>query len=84
MILELVPLNEDAQDLLQDTDLTGIDLNDGLPILLDQAQSKGYLESGDTVFFAVGLAHLIAEDGLVFTLRDAGYTVELVTFDLQK
>lgn len=43
--------------------------------------AKGYLESGDTVFFAVGLAHLIAEDGLVFTLRDAGYTVELVTYE---
>lgn len=42
--------------------------------------AKGYLESGDTVFFAVGLAHLLAEDGLVFTLREAGYTVELVTY----
>lgn len=43
--------------------------------------AKKYLESGDTVFMAVGLAHLLAEDGLVFTLRDAGYTVELITFD---
>ena len=42
--------------------------------------AKSYLESGKTVFFAVGLAHLIAEDGLVFTLRDAGYTVELVQY----
>ena len=42
--------------------------------------AKDYLESGDVVFYAVGLAHLLAEDGLVFTLRDAGYTVELVTF----
>ena len=42
--------------------------------------AKGYLESGETVFFAVGLAHLIAEDGLVFTLREAGYTVELVQY----
>lgn len=42
--------------------------------------AKDYLESGDTVFFAVGLAHLIAEDGLVFTLREAGYTVELVSY----
>jgi len=42
--------------------------------------AKGYLESDDTVFFAVGLAHLLAEDGLVFTLRDAGYTVELVKY----
>lgn len=40
--------------------------------------AKGYLESGDVVFYAVGLAHLLAEDGLVNTLRDAGYTVELV------
>ena len=42
--------------------------------------AKEFLESGDVVFYAVGLAHLLAEDGLVFTLRDAGYTVELVTF----
>lgn len=42
--------------------------------------AKGYLESDDTVFFAVGLAHLLAEDGLVFTLRDAGYTVEPVKY----
>jgi uncharacterized protein YbaP (TraB family) len=42
--------------------------------------AKEYLESGDTVFFAVGLAHLLAEDGLVFTLRDAGYTVELIPY----
>ena len=43
--------------------------------------AKEYLESGGTVFFAVGLAHLLAEDGLVFTLRDAGYTVELVQYN---
>ena len=42
--------------------------------------AKEYLSSGKTVFFAVGLAHLIAEDGLVNTLREAGYTVELVTY----
>jgi len=40
----------------------------------------GYLESGDTVFYAVGLAHLLAGNGLVDALREAGYTVELVTF----
>ena len=39
-----------------------------------------YLESGDTVFYAVGLAHLLAGNGLVDTLQDAGYTVEQVTF----
>ena len=40
----------------------------------------GYLESGKVVFFAVGLAHLISGNGLVDTLRDAGYTVELVVY----
>ncbi len=39
-----------------------------------------YLESGDTVFYAVGLAHLLQENGLVDTLRQAGYTVEQVTY----
>ena len=42
--------------------------------------AKSYLESGETVFFAVGLAHLLVDEGLVDTLRDAGYTVELVTY----
>ena len=46
--------------------------------MLDVA--KEYLESGDTVFYAVGLAHLLGEDGLVKSLRDAGYTVEIVTY----
>jgi uncharacterized protein YbaP (TraB family) len=42
--------------------------------------AEGYLESGETVFFAVGLAHLLVEDGLVHTLQNAGYTVELVSY----
>lgn len=42
----------------------------------------GYLESGETVFYAVGLAHLLNDvNGLVDTLRVAGYTVELVTYE---
>ena len=41
----------------------------------------GYLESGETVFMAVGLAHVLAEDGLVNALRAAGYTVELVEYE---
>lgn len=44
------------------------------------AVAEGYLNSGKTVFYAVGLAHLLAEDGLVNTLRNAGYTVELVAY----
>lgn len=42
--------------------------------------AKEYLESGDVVFYAVGLAHLLAEDGLVNTLREAEYTVESVNY----
>ena len=42
--------------------------------------AQDYLNSGKTVFYAVGLAHLLADDGLVNTLRDAGYTVELVAY----
>lgn len=52
------------------------DRNDGM---LEVA--KEYLESGDTIFFAVGLAHLLDDvNGLVDALRDAGYTVELVNY----
>jgi len=43
--------------------------------------AKEYLASGDTVFYAVGLAHLLDVNGLVNTLRDAGYTVELVSYE---
>ena len=40
-----------------------------------------YLESGETIFYAVGLAHLLDEtNGLVDALWEAGYTVELVKF----
>ena len=53
-----------------------IDRNDGM---LNVARQ--YLESGDVVFYAVGLAHLLdTNNGLVFTLRDAGYTVTLVEY----
>ena len=52
------------------------DRNDGM---LQKAIE--YLESGDVVFYAVGLAHLLNNvNGLVDTLRDAGYTVELVSY----
>ena len=39
-----------------------------------------WLEAGDEVFFAVGAAHLLGEDGLVSLLRAAGYTVEQVDY----
>lgn len=43
--------------------------------------AKEYLSGEDVVFYAVGLAHLLGDDGLVNTLRQAGYTVERVTYD---
>lgn len=42
--------------------------------------ATSYLESGEVIFYAVGLAHLLGEDGLVNALRQAGYTVEPVKF----
>lgn len=52
------------------------DRNDGM-----LKKAIEYLESGDVVFFAVGLAHLLNDhNGLVDTLRAAGYTVELVPY----
>ncbi len=43
--------------------------------------AKEYLESDEVVFYAVGLAHLLdSTNGLVDTLRDAGYTVEQVSY----
>ena len=40
-----------------------------------------YLESDQVVFYAVGLAHLLDDvNGLVDALREAGYTVELVSY----
>lgn len=52
-----------------------IERNDSM---LDVAIS--YLESDETVFYAVGLAHLLQENGLVDALRAGGYTVEPVVY----
>ena len=50
-------------------------------ILTDGEKLTGLtLESGETVFFAVGLAHLLGDGGIIERLQDAGYTVELVEF----
>ena len=40
--------------------------------------AQGYLSGDETVFYAVGLAHLLGDGGLVQALRDAGYTVTLI------
>jgi hypothetical protein len=68
---------EEEQEYIDEyNNAMGTDRNDDMHDV-----AVGYLESGKVVFYAVGLAHLLAEDGLVNTLRAAGYTVELVTFE---
>lgn len=66
---ELVKLQEEYEKAMER------DRNKGM---LDVAIT--YLEGDQVVFYAVGLAHLLAEDGLVNTLRAEGYTVELVAY----
>jgi hypothetical protein len=39
---------------------------------------EGYLKSGETVFIAVGMLHLLGEKGLPALLRKRGYRVEKV------
>ena len=39
-----------------------------------------WLEAGDRVFFAVGAAHLLGEDGLIALLRAEGYAVEQLSY----
>lgn len=73
---ELAEYEEKKHLLDEYNDAMSHNRNDGMLEVL-----KGYLESGETVFVAVGLAHLLDEtNGLVDTLRAAGYTVELVQF----
>ena len=43
-------------------------------------KAVAWLQAGDKVFFAVGAAHLMDEDGLVALLRAAGYTVEQISY----
>ena len=51
--------------------------------MVEKAQE--YLAGDKTVFFAVGLAHLLDEEnGLLKCLREGGYTVEQVVFAAQE
>lgn len=43
-------------------------------------KAKEYLSDDKVEFFAVGLAHLFSETGLIDTLRAEGYSVELVEY----
>ena len=53
-------------------------LTDRNEVMLDRAED--YLSDDMDVFYIVGLAHMLGDDGLVAGLTDAGYTVELVGY----
>lgn len=77
-------LNEDPGELTAEEQALYDEYNKAMSLDRDIGMVKtaiNYLESGDTVFYAVGLAHVLSEDGLVNSLREAGYTVELVEFN---
>jgi len=46
--------------------------------MTDFAQAS--LESGDTVFMAVGAGHMVGQDGIVSQLRQRGYTVKKIKY----
>lgn len=69
------PLTEEEQAALDEYNNLMTVERDALMI----EKAEEYLASGDTVFFAVGLAHVLGETGLVDALRAAGYTVTLIS-----
>lgn len=50
-----------------------IDRNTGMA-----AKAEEYLQSGKSVFLAVGAGHMVSDKGLVQLMKDKGYTVERV------
>lgn len=51
-------------------------LDDRNDIMADRAEE--FMESGETYFYIVGIAHLAGETGLIQQLRDRGYEVTLL------
>ena len=48
-IVDVLPMNADADDLCHDLEVIGMNYSNGLPLIMVQAQNKGYLENGDFV-----------------------------------
>lgn len=82
---ELLPAMEDdvsqltPQELLLYNEYNQAMMIDRNAIMVQRAIE--YLESGETVFFAVGCAHLAGSTGLLQCLEEAGYTVTQVTYN---
>lgn len=77
-------LNSEEGELTEEEQKLYEEYNNAMIIKRNEGMLKvaiDYLNSGKTVFYAVGLAHLLQDNGLVDTLRDAGYTVELVAYN---
>jgi uncharacterized protein YbaP (TraB family) len=77
-------LNEPAPEMSPEEAVLYEEYNNGMSVERDKImidKAIEYLESGETVFMAVGLAHVLTDGTLVDALRDAGYTVELVTYE---
>jgi len=67
------------QSLVEETG----DFNDSLYHQRNASMAKKameYIDSGKTVFFAVGAGHMANETGIVQLLIDAGYTVEQIDY----
>ena len=83
-LLEMLESDEesDEEELTEDQKKMVEDYNDKMYTSrnLKMAQkAQKYIESGQTVFFAVGTAHMLSDEGLVKLLTDKGYTVEKIT-----
>ncbi|MBR4762008.1 MAG: TraB/GumN family protein [Clostridia bacterium] len=73
---EYYDLTEEEQRIVDDFDnelLTKRNLNMA-------KKAKEYINSGKTVFFAVGTMHFLGDDGIVALLEQEGYSVERVGF----
>ncbi len=75
---------EDTSDMTEEEQKLYEEYNNAMSVTRNAEMlktAKSYLSSGEVVFYAVGLAHLLHETGLVDSLRAAGYTVEQVVFE---
>ncbi len=80
-------LLEDPADLPEEEKLLHQEYNKAMmtkrnAVMVEAART--HLRAGKTVFFAVGTAHLLGEDGIVESLLDLGYKVEQVTYAVQE
>lgn len=82
-VLALMSEEDDSAEYTQEQRQMLADYNKAMLDDRNQGMAQAalsYLQSGDTVFLAVGTAHMLDEMGLVQLLTDAGCTVERVDY----